>query len=241
MPTPLVVGTGPVIRALCEKIGFVEAVNQTMAWDAQHCHLSPDERIFALIVNLLTARQPLYRVHEQFPLTDALGRTWDKVAAAGGATVFHAVATRTFWHDHVGTPDNPVFVHYHGDSRLAPYPPRECVPGSQQRQKNRYRVRLTIGAVNAQRVQAATFVLITNLPATPFDACRLLEEYKGQTVMEQRFRFLKDLTFVDALSGQKTERVEALGYVLLLAQLVLSFIERRARQTPPLPTPTPGL
>jgi hypothetical protein len=40
---------------------------------------------------------------------------------------------------------------------------------------------------------------------------------------------------------QKPERVEALGSVLLLAALVLSLIERRARQAPPLPTPTRGL
>jgi hypothetical protein len=129
MPTPLVVGAGPVIRALCEEIGLVEAVNQTVAWDPQRCHLSPGERIFALIVNLLTARQPLYRVHEPFQLTDvplllgsghtaadftddALGRALDKVAAAGGATVFSAVATRALLHDHVWTPDHPVFVHW---------------------------------------------------------------------------------------------------------------------------------
>ncbi|SMC03499.1 Transposase [Sulfobacillus thermosulfidooxidans DSM 9293] len=493
MPTPLVVGAGPVIRALCEEIGLVEAVNQTVAWDAQRCHLSPGERIFALIVNLLTARQPLYRVHEQFQLTDvpllfgsgrtaadftddALGRALDKVAAAGGATVFSAVATRALVHDHVWTPDHPVFVHWDSTTRsvYGTYPDpdsasgvhptyghskdhrpdlrqilltllgtREGIPvvGTVQdgnlsdktlnaemiaalddyfspqqlqqlvyvadsalvtgpnlkamadrslrflsrcpdtfraaqeaktaalaanawvplgkigertdatsyaaaeqtghiegrsyrlvvyrsdhlaerkahtiaRQIDRaydqltraatrlagtvfacahdaeaavaawqataqwhhveatvvaetqvtqratrgrprhdapdpatttvYRVRPTIGAVDAQRVQAAqdraaTFVLITNLPSTPFDARRLLEEYKGQTVIEQRFRFLKDPTFVDALYVQKPERVEALGYVLLLAALVLSLIERRARQAPPLPTPTRGL
>ncbi|WP_053958266.1 hypothetical protein [Sulfobacillus thermosulfidooxidans] len=43
-----------------------------------------------------------------------------------------------------------------------------------------------------QRVQAAqdwavTFVFITNLPASSFDARRLLEEPTGQTVIEQRF------------------------------------------------------
>nr|WP_242848409.1 IS1634 family transposase [Sulfobacillus thermosulfidooxidans] len=134
MPTPVVVGAGPVIRALCEEIGFIEAINQTVAWDSQRCHLSPGERIFALVVNLLTARRPLYRVHEQFQLTDvpllfgsgrtaadftddALGRALDKVAAAGGATVFSAVATRALLHDHVWTPDSPVFVHWDSTTR----------------------------------------------------------------------------------------------------------------------------
>ncbi len=81
-------------------------------------------------------------------------------------------------------------------------------------------------------------MLLTNLPAADDDARRLLEEYKGQTVIEQRFHFLTDPAFVDALFVQKRERVEALGYVLLLACLVLSVLERRVRQGPPLPTPS---
>ena len=102
-----------------------------------------------------------------------------------------------------------------------------------------------MGAPDPARIRAAqaresTFVLITTLPAPDYDPRRLLEEYKGQTVIEQRFHFLKDPAFVDALFVQKPERVEALGYVLLLACLVLSLLERRVRQGPPLPTPSRG-
>nr|WP_242848319.1 DUF4277 domain-containing protein [Sulfobacillus thermosulfidooxidans] len=97
-------------------------MNQTVAWDLQRCHLSPGERIFALVLNLLTARQPLYRVHEPCQLTDvpllfgvgcttddydALGRTLDKVAAADDVSIFSAVAARALLHDHVWTPDSP--------------------------------------------------------------------------------------------------------------------------------------
>ncbi len=70
MLTPMVVGAGPVIRTLCEEIGFVEAVNQTVAWDSPRGHLSPGERLFALIVHWLTARRPLYRVHAPCQWTD---------------------------------------------------------------------------------------------------------------------------------------------------------------------------
>jgi len=48
---------------------------------------------------------------------------------------------------------------------------------------------------------------------------------------------LKDPAFVDGVSLKKSKRIEALGYVMLLALLVFSCIERRVRQSPePLPT-----
>ena len=87
----------------------------------------------------------------------------------------------------------------------------------------------------------STFVLITTLPATRYDAAALLREYKGQTSVEQRFHFLKDPAFVDAVFLKKPERIEALGYVMLLALLVFRGIERRVRQSPePLPTSSRG-
>lgn len=46
-------------------------------------------------------------------------------------------------------------------------------------------------------------MLLTKLPADHYDARRLLEEYKGQTVIEQRFHFLKDPACVDALSARR--------------------------------------
>lgn len=108
-----------------------------------------------------------------------------------------------------------------------------------------YRVQARVGARDADRIQEeqarrSAFVLLTTLPADRYDARQRLEEYKGQTVIEQRFHFLKDPAFVDALFVQKPERVEALGYVLLLAGPVLSLLERRVRQGPPVPTPSRG-
>ncbi len=492
MDTPRTVGAGPLLRALCEDLGIRNTIDQVVPWDPQRCKLSPGERIQALVLNLLTARQPLYRVPEEFALTDtallvgagitaadltdeALGRALDKLAAAGGATVFSAVAARALLHDQVWTPDAALFVHWDSTTRsvYGVYPnagtgrgvrptfghskdhrpdlrqivltllgTREGIPmagtvqdgnasdkrlnadmlaalgdyfapeqlrrlvyvadsalvtgpnlatlaaqdlplvsrlpetfgaaaaakaaawaadvwipvgrigvrndaatyqASEQtgviddrayrlvvyhsshldkrkaktlervvaraevalaetaatlsrtrfacvadaetaaaawrdtatwhavqttvaaetvvgkrstRGRPRadapppptttvYYVQPTVGAPDPARIRAAqaresTFVLITTLPAPDYDPRRLLEEYKGQTVIEQRFHFLKDPAFVDALFVQKPERVEALGYVLLLACLVLSLLERRVRQGPPLPTPSRG-
>ncbi|AEJ38726.1 transposase (IS4 family protein) [Sulfobacillus acidophilus TPY] len=97
-----------------------------------------------------------------------------------------------------------------------------------------WRVRITIGAVDAARRQQElerrnTFVLITTVSAEVLPPAALLAEYKGQVHVERHFHFLKDPLFVDALYVKKPERVEALGYVLLLACLLYSLVERRVR------------
>jgi hypothetical protein len=131
MDTPRTVAAGPLLRALCEELGLRDTIDQVVPWDPQRCKLSPGERIQALVLNILTTRQPLYRVQEEFALTDtalllgagitaadltddALGRALDKLAAAGGATVFSAVAARALLHDRVWTRGGALFVH--GDS-----------------------------------------------------------------------------------------------------------------------------
>ena len=114
VPRPgVVVGAGPILRAVADRIGLVPVIDQAVAWDAERCRLSPGERMFALILNLLTDRQPLYQVTDAFRLTDvplllgpgvtaadltddALGRALDKLAAAGAAAVFSAVAARAY-------------------------------------------------------------------------------------------------------------------------------------------------
>ncbi len=97
-----------------------------------------------------------------------------------------------------------------------------------------WRVAITVGAVDAARRQQAlerhsTFVLITTVPREELSAADLLTEYKGQVHVERHFHFLKDPLFVDALYVKKPERVEALGYVLLMACLLYSLVERRVR------------
>ena len=96
-------------------------------------------------------------------------------------------------------------------------------------------------AVRAALQRRSCFVLIIPLPVARADAAALLREYKGQTSVEQRFPFLKAPTFVDAIFLKKPERLQALGYVMLLALLLFSVVERRVRAHPaPLPTSKRG-
>jgi transposase len=54
-------------------------------------------------------------------------------------------------------------------------------------------------------------------------------EYKEQQAVERRFPVVKDPKRVGPVKKDRPDRVEALGYVLLMALLVYSLIERRAR------------
>lgn len=107
-----------------------------------------------------------------------------------------------------------------------------------------WRVAVTIGAVRQDQRERelqrrSGFVLITTVPADELSAAALLAEYKGQVHVERHFHFLKDPLFVDALYVKKPERIEALGYVLLLACLLYSLVERRIRAAAiPIPSPS---
>jgi transposase len=79
--------------------------------------------------------------------------------------------------------------------------------------------------------RASCFVLITNLLDTQaWPDRQVLLEYKQQTKVEQHFAFLKDAKVVGPVYLKKPERVQALAYVFLLALLVYSLLQRRARQ-----------
>ena len=79
------------------------------------------------------------------------------------------------------------------------------------------------------------------MPSDKADARDLLTEYKFQGSIERRFAFMKDPEIVDSFFLMKLERVEALGYVLLMVCLLFSVLERRVRQTgDPLPTLSRG-
>lgn len=101
-----------------------------------------------------------------------------------------------------------------------------------------------IGAVDADRRHAewerrCTFALITTLPQETWDARAVLQEYKGQVVCERKFHFMKDPLFVNALFLKTPERLEALGYVVLMAALFYSLLERRLRESAvPIPSPS---
>jgi len=88
-----------------------------------------------------------------------------------------------------------------------------------------------------ERQRRSTFVLITTVPPAQLSAHALLLEYKHQSSLERRFAFLQDPEVVDSFFLKNPERVQALGYVLLMVCLIFRVLERRVRQTAaPLPT-----
>ncbi|MBU7007781.1 transposase [Peptococcaceae bacterium DYL19] len=85
--------------------------------------------------------------------------------------------------------------------------------------------------VSNLRAKAGTFVLMTNvLKEEELSAIDILKEYKEQTAVEVRFRFLKDPVFVDGIYVKNRERVLALSFVFLMALLIYALLERRVRQ-----------
>ena len=81
------------------------------------------------------------------------------------------------------------------------------------------------------RAKASTFILMTNILAEQeLSALDILKEYKEQTSVEVRFRFLKDPTFIDGIYVKNPARVMALGYIFLMALLIFSLLERRVRK-----------
>ena len=86
-------------------------------------------------------------------------------------------------------------------------------------------------AIAHRKKRASCFVVVTSVDdAEEWPGERVLQEYKEQQAVERRFPVLKDPKRVGPVFLDRPERVEALGYVLLMALLVYSLIERRARK-----------
>jgi transposase len=77
----------------------------------------------------------------------------------------------------------------------------------------------------------STFVLIANVKdKKKYDDLGILLEYKHQSSIETKFRFLKSPVYLGPVFLEKPERVEALGYVFMLVLLVASYLEYRVRK-----------
>jgi len=86
-------------------------------------------------------------------------------------------------------------------------------------------------AIAHRKKRASCFVVVTSLnDPEEWPAEQVLREYKEQQAVERRFPVLKDPKRVGPVFLDRPDRVEALGYVLLMALLVYSLIERRARE-----------
>ena len=101
--------------------------------------------------------------------------------------------------------------------------------------EEKIRVRIELGelkevAVNEERERLSCFILITNVDEEKRNGLEILKEYKRQHTVENKFKFIKNPVMVGPIYLQKKERLEALTYVVLIALLIYTILERRVRQ-----------
>jgi transposase len=100
-----------------------------------------------------------------------------------------------------------------------------------------YRIQeLVVGPMSSERLEdlkrkESTFVLLTNvMNKQTYDDKRILEEYKHQNCVENRFKFLKNPVYFGPMYLKNQRRLQALGYVFILALLIASYLEYRVRE-----------
>jgi transposase len=82
-----------------------------------------------------------------------------------------------------------------------------------------------------EQEKCGMFVLISSLrDRKEWSAREILAEYKGQAGVERIFRFIKNPAWVGAFCLKNPERIAAFGYVVLLAAMVYTLLERQVRQ-----------
>lgn len=86
------------------------------------------------------------------------------------------------------------------------------------------------GLISNLKEEAGCFVLISNVSASQHKASDILKIYKEQYGIEQNFGFLKDPLIVNDLFLKKSERIEALGFILVISLLIWRLLERCMRK-----------
>lgn len=113
--------------------------------------------------------------------------------------------------------------------------PKQGQPRKIKTQRYRIEIELTANEeeIAARRERSGCFVLISNLPSDGEDAHsagQILSAYKEQYGIEMNFRFLKDPVIVNDTFLKKAERIEALGFILLLSLLVWNLVQHLIRK-----------
>jgi transposase len=161
-------------------------------------------------------------------LTKLAAQRWDTAADAETARRAWAKAHPAHYHQMTWTTE----------SSTEPAP--RTRPGRPRRDEVRptielYRLQGAVTAdpdrIAAARARCGLFVLITTLlDQAIYPPATLLAEYKEQHLAERMHSFLKDPLAVGAFCLKKPERVIALGYVLLIAAMLHTLLERQVRQ-----------
>ena len=82
-----------------------------------------------------------------------------------------------------------------------------------------------------EQEKCGMFVLISSLmDREEWSGREILVEYKGQPGVERIFRFIKNPAWVGAFCLKDPKRIAAFGYVVLLAAMVYTLLERQIRQ-----------
>ena len=119
------------------------------------------------------------------------------------------------------------------ENRPACGPGRPCKNGTRRVQGIRHRVLATVSenqaAVEKLREEAGCFVLLTNVPVEEKTGLEILKTYKEQDGIERNFGFLKDPLVANDVFLKKPHRIEAMGLVLVLSQLLWRLMERTMR------------
>ena len=108
--------------------------------------------------------------------------------------------------------------------------------GEEPTARSTYRSNLKIGEIAPEHYERlcqmeSTFVLISSIKKEmDYDERKILTEYKHQSNIEQRFRFLKSPVYLGPVYLHTKRRIEALGYVFILVLLIASYLEYRVRQ-----------
>ena len=105
--------------------------------------------------------------------------------------------------------------------------------------KVQYEITKNESLIKCEQQKAGMFVLITTDLDTHPDK-KILVEYKRQISVEVTFKFLKSPMIVDRLFLKNNSRIEALGYLMLIALMVWSLMEREVRQNISEPLIGPG-
>ena len=135
------------------------------------------------------------------------------------------------WNDFCSKSGHPCF-HLHADvesfkRRVVRDKPGRPPKGYQPESEVRYRISPVLKrdeeAIGERKSRASCFVLITNIKdQEQWSDRRVLMQYKDQSTVEQHFRFIKKPKVTGPMYLKNPGRVNALGYVFLMALMTAS-------------------
>lgn len=200
----------------------------TLADATYRCLVVHSDQLQAQQTQTLERTRPRARERAEKALHALVAQTFDTAAEAEGAKArfeqthdlrYHQVDWRLIAFD----------VH---QLRLRPgRPARDEVPRMLTRYRWQTELTPKAEAIQAARDRCGLFILITSLlDEVAYPAQTILAEYSQQHLSERMHAFLKSPLTIGAFCLKKPERLIALGYVLLMAAMIYTLLERQVRR-----------